>query len=124
MVGALPGQNQRELFRPVPAGLIDPRHELALPSNRIDWNYFEAEFRPLYASGGQPGVPIRLMVGCLLLKQIRNLGDETLAKEWIENPYMQYFCGMRYFEYRFPFDPSAFVYFRKRIGEEGFEQIF
>jgi IS5 family transposase len=64
------------------------------------------------------------MVGCLLLKQIKNLGDETLAKEWIENPYMQYFCGMRCFEHRFPFDPSDFVHFRKRIGEGGFEKIF
>jgi IS5 family transposase len=64
------------------------------------------------------------MVGCLLLKQLKNLGDETLAKEWVENPYMQYFCGMKCFERRFPFDPSDFVHFRKRIGEGGFETIF
>ena len=37
---------------------------------------------------------------------------------------MQYFCGMRCFEHRFPFDPSDFVHFRKRIGEKGFEKIF
>ena len=37
---------------------------------------------------------------------------------------MQYFCGMRCFEYRFPFDPSGFAHFRKRIGEAGFEKIF
>ena len=37
---------------------------------------------------------------------------------------MQYFCGMRCFEHRFPFDPSDFVHFRKRIGETGFEKIF
>jgi IS5 family transposase len=55
---------------------------------------------------------------------VKNLGDETLAKEWIENPYMQYFCGMKCFEHRFPFDPSDFVHFRKRIGESGFEKIF
>jgi IS5 family transposase len=124
MIGALPDQHQRELFRPLLADLIDPRHELALLANRVDWNSFETAFRPLYARGGQPGVPIRLMVGCLLLKQIKNLGDETLAKEWIENPYMQYFRGMRCFEHRFPFDPSDFVHFRKRIGEAGFEKIF
>ncbi|MDR2477265.1 MAG: hypothetical protein LBD18_05730, partial [Treponema sp.] len=64
MVGALPDQNQRELFRPLLADLIDPRHELALLANRIDWNSFETAFSPLYATGGQPGVPIRLMVGC------------------------------------------------------------
>jgi IS5 family transposase len=71
--------------------MIDMQHELALLSNTIDWDYFEREFSPLYSNVGQPGVPIRLMVGCLILKHVKNLGDETLAKEWIENPYMQYF---------------------------------
>jgi IS5 family transposase len=64
------------------------------------------------------------MAGCLILKHLKNLGDESLAKAWIENPYMQYFCGMRCFEHKFPFDPSDFVYFRKHIGEEGFAKIF
>jgi IS5 family transposase len=55
---------------------------------------------------------------------MENLGDETLAKQWVMNPYMQYFCGMKCFEHRFPFDPSDFVHFRKRIGEGGFEKVF
>ena len=124
MKGTLPDQNQRELFRPLLRNIIDPNHELALLANSINWDYFEKEFSPLYSNVGQPSVPIRLMVGCLLLKQLKNLGDETIAKEWIQNPYMQYFCGMRCFEHRFPFDPSDFVHFRKRIGEAGFEKIF
>jgi IS5 family transposase len=124
MKGTLPDQSQRELFRPLLRDMIDRKHELALLADRIDWNYFEKEFSPLYAAVGQPGVPIRLMVGCLLLKQMENLGDETLAKQWVRDPYMQYFCGMKCFEHRFPFDPSDFVHFRKRIGEAGFEKIF
>jgi len=64
------------------------------------------------------------MVGCLLLKHLYNLGDETLASAWIMNPYMQYFCGRVFFEHQFPCDPSNFVHFRKRIGEKGIEKIF
>lgn len=124
MKGTLQDQTQRELFHPLLRDIIDLSHELVLLSDHIDWQYFEKEFTPLYASVGQPGVPIRLMVGCLLLKQMENLGDETLAKQWVRDPYMQYFCGMKCFEHRFPFDPSDFVHFRKRIGEEGFEKIF
>ena len=124
MKGNLPDQTQRELFRPMLRDMIDPNHELSLLTDVIDWEYFEKEFSPLYSEVGQPGVPIRLMVGCLLLKQLKNLGDETLAKAWIENPYMQYFCGMRCFEHQFPFDPSDFAHFRRRIGEAGFEKIF
>jgi hypothetical protein len=52
-----------------------------------------------------------LMANYLLLKQMENLRDETLAKQWIQNPYIQYFCEMRCFEHRFPFDPGGFVHF-------------
>ena len=64
------------------------------------------------------------MMGCLLLKHRYNLGDETLASDWIMNPYMQYFCGRVFFEHEFPCDPRNFVHFRKRIGMEGIEEIF
>jgi IS5 family transposase len=124
MLGKLPDHNQRELFRPMLADLIDPRHELVLLADSIDWQYYEKAFASLYSATGQSSVPIRLIVGCLLLKHLKHLGDETLAKAWIENPYMQYFCGMKCFEHKFPFDPSDFCHFRKRIGEEGFEKIF
>jgi len=48
------------------------KHELVLLSERIDWNYFEKEFAPLYSKRGQPAEPIRLMVGCLLLKRCKD----------------------------------------------------
>ena len=80
MLGKLPDKNQRELFRPLLVDLNDPHHELVLLADSIDWQYFEQEFSPLYSQVGQPSVPIRLMVGCLMLKHLKNLGDETLAK--------------------------------------------
>ena len=36
---------------------------------------------------------------------------------------MKYFCGETFFQHKFPFDPSDFVHFRKRIGERGTEKI-
>jgi IS5 family transposase len=103
---------------------IDNKHELVLLSEKIDWNYFEKEFSPLYSKVGNPSHPIRFMVGCLLLKHLYNLGDETLTLAWIQNPYMQHFYGRVFFEHEFPCDPSNFVHFRKRIGENGIEKIF
>lgn len=123
MLGKNPNQ-QPELFRPMLIDFIDPNHELALLSQKINWNYFEKEFSPLYSNYGTPAHPIRFMVGCLLLKHLYNLGDETLEEAWVMNPYMQYFCGRVFFEHQFPCDPSNFVHFRKRIGEEGLEKIF
>ena len=47
MLGKSPS-NQSELFRPMMIDYIDNQHELVLLSNKIDWNYFEKEFAPLY----------------------------------------------------------------------------
>ena len=123
MLGKNP-EKKPELFRPMLVDFIDHEHELVLLSEKIDWNYFEKEFSPLYSKVGNPSHPIRFMVGCLLLKHLYNLGDETLEKAWIMNPYMQYFCVCFFFEHEFPCDPSNFVHFRKRIGEKGIEKIF
>jgi IS5 family transposase len=68
MIGKLPKITQRALFRPMLKDFIDPGHKLVLLSNKIDWSYFEEEFKPYYSKEGAPSVPIRLMVGCLLLK--------------------------------------------------------
>ena len=124
MVGKTDSKKQHDLFRPMLIDFISSGHELVLLANKIDWSYFEKELSKFYSPHGRPSMPIRLMVGCLLLKRLYNLGDETLAQAWVMNPYMQYFCGGRHFEHKFPFDPSDFVHFRKRIGEEGVEKIF
>jgi IS5 family transposase len=124
MLGKKKDQPQSDLFLPLLSDFINMNHELVLLAQKIDWQYFEREFSPLYSKVGHPSEPLRLMIGWLLLKQIYNLGDETLAEAWVGAPYMQYFCGEAHFQHKFPFDPSDFVHFRKRIGESGVEKIF
>lgn len=97
---------------------------MVLLANKIDWKYFEDIFSTHYSRKGRPAMPIRMMVGCMFLKHLYNLGDETLAKQWVENPYMQYFCGCVHFQHKFPCDPIDFVHFRKQIGEEEMKKIF
>lgn len=124
MIGKSPNQNEGELFRPLLKDFIDMDHQLVLLADKIDWSFFEKEFAPLYSHTGCPAEPIRFMVGCMMLKHMYNLGDETLAEAWVMNPYLQYFTGAAFFEHKFPCDPSDFVHFRKRIGEQGFQKIF
>ena len=123
MIGKSPDRTTPELFRPMLTDFIDRGNELALQADSIDWGYFESEFAPLYSKNGRPAKPIRLMVGCLLLKQMYGLGDETLPSEWVMDPYMQNFCGETFFQHKFPFAPSDIVHFRKRIGDRGTEKI-
>ena len=124
MKGKLPDQGQRNIFRPVLQEIVNPNHELVILSHQIDWEELKECFSPLYSHTGQPGVPIRTMVGLLLLKRIYNLGDETVMDRWVQNPYFQYFCGESEFQWEYPCDPSDMVHFRKRIGEQGAEKIF
>jgi len=123
MLGKL-AENQRELFRTRLEDLINPNHELALLAKAIDWEYFENEFKPYYSDKGAPSVPIRTMVGCLMLKHLYNLGDEKIPEYWVRDVYFQYFCGGVFFAHDFPFNPSDFVHFRKRVGETGIAKIF
>lgn len=102
---------------------LNPRHPLLKLAQTLPWDYFEESFLSLYSTMGRPAKPIRLMVGLCILKHVENLSDEVLIERWVQNPYYQSFCGEESFQWKFPCDPTDLVYFRKRIGKEGFEKI-
>jgi IS5 family transposase len=89
-------------------------------ANKIDWNYFEDEFKNLYSDRpSRPSMPIRFMVGILMLKYLYSLGDERIPEYWVRDVYFQHFCGGVFFGHKFSCDPSDFVHFRRanrRIG--------
>ncbi len=104
---------------------LNSKHPLYILANRVDWQQFETAFSPLYClDNGRPAKPIRLMVGLLSLKHIRNISDESVVEQWSENLYYQYFCGFQEFMACAPCEASELVHFRKRIGESGIELIF
>ncbi len=48
---------------------LDPADPLMILSEAIDWSLFEAEFSRYYSPDqGRPAIPIRRLVGLLLLK--------------------------------------------------------
>jgi IS5 family transposase len=99
-------------------------HPLYILANQIHWQIFDEAFAKHYsATMGAPAKSIRLMVGLLILKQIRNLSDETVVEQWSENNYYQYVCGEEYYSNQQPCVATELVEFRKRIGAEGFALI-
>ena len=64
------------------------------------------------------------MVGLLLLKQLENLSDETMVRQWKQNPYYQVFCGQTNFSLSEPCHSTESVKLRRRIGKNGMEKIF
>lgn len=103
---------------------LNPQHGLYKLANEIDWSFFENSFSKHYsATQGKPAKPIRLMVSLLILKQVRNLSDESVVEQWAENSYYQYFSGENCFCSNLPCVPTELVEFRKRIGTAGVELI-
>jgi len=45
---------------------------------------------------GRPAVPVRKMVGSMLLKQMYGQSDEAFVDRWIENPYWRVSRGHSY----------------------------
>ena len=103
---------------------LNQKHPMYILANNVNWQLFEDSFAPLYCSdNGRPAKPIRLMVGLLILKHLRNISDESVVEQWSENVYYQYFCGQKEFIPVEPCEASELVHFRHRIGESGIELI-
>ena len=67
---------------------------------------------------GNPAKSLRIALGALLIQKRKGLSDRKLVKEIAENPYMQYFMGLKSFQHECPFTAPALVSFRKRINAE------
>lgn len=124
MIPRKKAENQGSLFFSL-SDTLNQKHPLYILCHEIKWEVFETAFIPLYcADNGRPAKSIRLMVGLLMLKHIRNISDESVVEQWSENIYYQYFCGETSFVTGPPCEASELVHFRKRIGESGIELIF
>jgi len=119
-----PKNTQPNLFHNQLRDMLDSNDPLVVLADTINWEAFDDSFEKYYSDNGRPAKPIRLMVGLLILKQLEDLSDENAVLQWKRNPYYQYFCGMTEYQPALPCDPTDLVYFRKRIGKEGVEEIF
>lgn len=116
---------QNQIFGNDLLSQLDPKDPLIILSRAIDWSVFEAEFSRYYSPDtGRPAIPIRRMVGLLLLKSLEDLSDEAVVLAYKRNPYYQFFCGAREFDRKPPCSSTELVHFRQRIGETGVQQIF
>lgn len=117
-------ERQEDFFKTKLEDIIDLDHELARLADIIPWERLEREYGVMYhESKGRPAHPTRLMAGLHYLKEAFKVSDEGLMLAWRENPYWQYFCGMKYFEHKPPMSPTSLGKWRKRIGPEKLEKM-
>jgi IS5 family transposase len=123
MKGKSPDHSQQNFLYQGLKELLNPKEPLYQLAEKIAWEEIEKAFIKYYVDFGRPAKPVRLMVSLMLLKQMYNLGDETVIAQWVQNPYWQYFSGEKTFQWKYPVEPSDMVHFRKRVGEEGIKKI-
>lgn len=97
-----PNQNQANLYRPVLRQIINLKDPLAILADIMPWNELEKPFEQYYSRTGTPAKPIRLMASLLILKQLYNLGDETVVKAWAHNPISSILAERQSFSGTFP----------------------
>jgi len=124
MIGKTDKTPQLNMYQVPIRQFINEEHELCQLARRIDWDTLESDLSDYYCvDNGRPSIPIRKIVGVILLKRMFNESDESVVDRWKENPYWQYFCGEVHFQHHWPFDPTELIKFRKRMGESGMERI-
>ena len=115
---------QQELFRVELSRIIDHGHSLIKLAGVVEWDQLEKVFGATYCpDNGRAAISTRLMVALHYLKYTHNLSDDDVVAGWVENPYWQYFSGMKYFEHDVPIHPSSMTRWRRRIGEAGAEEL-
>jgi len=115
---------QTSLFGTSFMQMLDSNDPLIVLADNFPWSKIESELSQYYTGIGRPPLPIRLMVGILLLKQLENLSDEDVVLQFKRNPYYQYFCGYDEYLPKTPCHPTELVKFRNRIGKDGVDYIF
>ena len=103
---------------------LDPENRWIKKAHLIDWDMLEEKYSHLFCeNNGRGAKPIRLALAALIIKQEESFSDGGTLMHIKENPYMQYFCGIKEFSHEDPFVPSLMVEFRKRFNEEIMREI-
>ena len=91
----------------------------------VPWDEVESCYAESFAGTGQgsPAKSGRIAYGALLIKEQLGITDEETVEQIMENPYLQYFLGLRELLEKPLFDPSMMVHFRNRFSTEHHQRI-
>jgi hypothetical protein len=106
-----------------PYGKLDRENEWVKMADIMPWDRIEDMYAKKFVSNGHPAHPARMALGSLIIKQRLRCSDEQVIQHISENPYMQFFIGLKEYTSHCPFGESTMVAFRKRFTENELAQI-
>ncbi|MHC1761009.1 MAG: IS5 family transposase [Negativicutes bacterium] len=118
-----PQMTLNDFILPFAGGLSADNRWVRL-SKLIPWEEIEKEYAFLFPSDrGNVAKPVRMALGSLIIQARCGYTDRELMAQIAENPYLQYFIGLKEFQLTRPFTPVALVKFRKRFNHKRLAKI-
>ena len=104
-------QLQFESFKLPFSGKLRSDNRWVKLAKQIPWPEIEALYSSsLSLSGkGAPALSVRVAFGAMVIKEKLGLSDEVTVEQIRENPYLQYFLGLKRYEDKSVFHPTMFV---------------
>lgn len=103
---------------------LDENNRWVVLSKVIPWDKFaELYYKNFPSRRGAPTKDARMVLGVVIIKHMMKLDDIGVIEFIQENPYAQYFLGLKGFTQKPVFDPSLLVHIRKRIDLNVFESL-
>lgn len=100
----------------MPFGRLDADNRWVKLAGLIPWDRIEAEYVEQFESHeGQEAKPARMALGAVLIKETLGASDKGTVQAIQENPYLQYFIGLKEWQTEPPFCSSSLSNFRKRF---------
>lgn len=104
-------------------GSLDEDNQWLKLSELIPWDKMEEVYAKYFSEVGRPAKDSRLITGLLLIKHRKGYSDRELIEQFLENPYLQYFCGHEHFVKKGEIHYSTLSKLRKRLGKEYFKRF-
>ena len=106
-------------------GQLSPENKWVKLAALIPWEKFEGCYQKNFSKRGtgHPALSVRMALAALIIKEELGVSDRACVDQITENPYLQYFCGLKAFITEPPFDASLFVHFRKRFPADVLTQV-
>ena len=106
-----------------PFGDLDPENEWVKLAKLVPWETVEREYAKQFVDNEHPAHSARIALGALIIKQRLKCSDEWTVRHVSENPYLQFFLGMKEYSSKAPFGASTMVEFRRRFPPEAVAAI-
>ena len=109
-------ETESENFELPFGGKLAQDNRWVIMAKLIPWTEVEEEYAKKFTLLlGAPAKSSRMALGSLIIKEKLGISDRETVEQIRENPYLQYFIGLKSYRNEAPFEASMLVHFRQRL---------